>query len=238
MLLFIFIVLGLVLVPDTVYAWGPLTHIYLGSKVLSVGSLLPAAVSNLLLNYRDDYLYGNIMADIILAKRYLPLTESSHSWQTAFKLMDSAETPGQRAFVYGYLSHLAADTAVHGIPYDRVSTHAFLELKSDGMMERRYWLMAIRIDRQVQKRNDLFLERKLKSPLISVKTSRKIFKGMVFLAGLTPKRLSLISDKRLSLDGLSDHRYIQELHALSMERIIDILRKGECSRVIGLSPVC
>jgi|Deesub1362B_J571_1020462.scaffolds.fasta_scaffold00223_8 hypothetical protein len=237
MRLIFLLTIGIILVPDIVFAWGPITHIYLGSKILSLAPLLPAGIYSLIERFREDFLYGNIMADIILAKKYLPVSKNSHSWDMAFELMDSANTPEQKAFVYGYMSHLAADTVVHERNFSgNLRNHAFLELKSDSMIGRRYWLMAITIDKNVQKRNDLFLESNLTSPFISVRTSKKIFKGMILLAGLTPRKMTLLTDRRPILQGLAYSESIKELHRSSIERIVDLLNRGECSRVIGISP--
>jgi len=89
------------LVPAAAFGWGPLTHIYLGNELFSLSALLPAGILEIIRRYRKDFLYGNIMADIILGKKYLPDEKSSHSWDVGFDLLSAARTAQQKAFVYG-----------------------------------------------------------------------------------------------------------------------------------------
>lgn len=48
--------------------------------------------------------------------------------------------------------------------------------------------------------------------------------------------MSLLTDRRPVLPGLVYSETIKELHRSSIERIVDLLNRGECSRVIGISP--
>ncbi|RME38958.1 MAG: hypothetical protein D6788_06380, partial [Planctomycetota bacterium] len=88
------------------------------------------------------YLFGNIAADIVFAKRLSRIKQCCHHWSTAFSLLQRAESDRDRAFAYGYLSHLAADTVAHGkyVPRQLVLTHMpvnvghfFWELRADAM---------------------------------------------------------------------------------------------------------
>ncbi len=230
MLLWMVIVLVLVVFPSESFAWGPITHIYLGTEVLALASVFPPAIYKLLRKHGEDFLYGNLMADSILWKRYLPESESTHSWQTGFRLLDRARTGSERAFVYGYLSHLAADTVVHTWA-QRVPSHVAVELISDASVGRRYWLMALSIDRTVQKRHDVFLEKNLLSPIVSVRTSKRLFKGLVVLSGLTPKRL-----QRLPIP-LNQKRLIEQLHQEALQRVLDVIEKGPSSKYTRICPV-
>ncbi|NOY65104.1 MAG: zinc dependent phospholipase C family protein [Nitrospirae bacterium] len=232
------LVLSIIFIPSIAYAWGPLTHVYLGNEILSLVSLLPAGIYKLLKKYRDDFLYGNLMADIILGKKFLPDSKNPHTWDVAFELFDSAEKPEQQAFVYGYMSHLAADTVAHEMYYKtELKGHAVFEFKSDSVVGRKYWLMAMSIDRGVKRRNDIFLESTLESPFFSVKTNKRLFKGMVFFSVFTPKRMSTFMDRRLPNLDIPDTATIKALHATSLERMFDILSKGECSTIIGKNPI-
>ncbi|HHN65135.1 MAG TPA: hypothetical protein ENK09_07220 [Nitrospirae bacterium] len=234
----ILLILAIVLIPGSAYAWGPLTHVYLGNELLSLASLLPVGVYKLLKKYKEDFLYGNLMADIILGKKFLPQDRNPHSWDIAFDLFDNAERPEQQAFVYGYMSHLAADTVAHEMYHNtELKGHTVFEFKSDSLVGRKYWLMAMSINRIVKRRNDLFLESTLESPFFSVKTNKRLFKGMVFFSVLTPKRMSLFMDRRLPNLDIPDTSTIKALHATSLERMFDILSKGECSNIIGKNPI-
>ncbi len=222
------IVFFLFIFPSEALAWGPLTHMYLGTEVLGLAMTLPPGIYKLLRRHSEDFLYGNLMADSILWKRYLPETENTHSWQTGFRLLEEAKTTSQKAFVYGFLSHLAADTVVHGWARTR-DIHVGVELLSDAYVGRRYWLMAISIDRKVRKRHDLFLEKHLLSPVLSVRTSKRLYRGLVILSGLTPRRLQRVPFH------FNHKALIEQLHQEALHRAFDIIEKGPESRVTALS---
>lgn len=227
----------LLLVPGVSFAWGPLTHIYLGNELFSLGALLPAGILEVIRRYRKDFLYGNLMADIIIGKKYLPDDKSSHSWEVAFDLLSAARNDQQRSFVYGYLSHLAADTVAHNIvTADRKNIgHTIVEMKADSIIDKKYWFQAMAIDRKTQSRNDLFLESSLERLLFSFKTNKRIFKGMVLLSVFGQERVSDFIDRRLVTD-LPDRGRIEQLQEESVDRMIDLLQNLDKSEVIRWSP--
>lgn len=231
--------LSFLLIPSISFAWGPLTHFYLGSEILSLGSFIPAGIYSILRKYRHDFLYGNLMADIIIGKKYLPEDKNSHSWDVALNLFDSAKTRQQKAFVYGYLSHLAADTVAHGkFTGNRKNIgHTLIELKADSIIDKRYWIQAITINKSVQQRNDVFLERSLERAIFSFKTNKRIFKGMLFLSCFNQKRVGDLIERNLKGFMSPSNNYIQSLHDESIKRIIDVLRNGRDSKVFEDSPL-
>lgn len=109
--------------------------------------IITETIYALLRKYRHDFLYGNLMADIIIGKKFLPKDKNPHSWDTALNLLESAKTPQQRAFVYGYMSHLAADTVAHGrfMGNRKNIGHTLVELRADSIIDRKYWLQAMSI---------------------------------------------------------------------------------------------
>lgn len=227
------------LVPSVTFAWGPLTHFYLGSEILSLGSLIPAGIYSIMRKYKHDFLYGNLIADIVIGKKYLPEDKNSHSWDVALNLFEDARTRQQKAFVYGYLSHLAADTVAHGkfIGNKKNIGHALIELKADSIIDKRYWIQAITIDRSVQHRNDIFLERSLERAIFSFKTNKRIFKGMLFLSCFNQRGIGNLIEKNLRGFVHPSNDYIQGLHDESIKRIIDILSNGRNSKVLKDSPI-
>lgn len=236
MFLRLFLVIFFILVPSLAFAWGPLTHTYLGSEIYYFGSLLPVSVFNLLRRYRGDYLYGNLMADIILAKNLLPLEKNSHSWEVAFSLLESSKKSSEKAFSLGYISHLAADTVAHGIYTKRRNMrHTVIELRADSLIDRKYWVQARGIDRVIQYRNDKFLEQSLDRAIFSFKTNKRIFRGMLFLSGLNKEKFGDFLDRNLLIPITKDD--IKQLHEESIHSIIDVLRKGEHSSVLKKNPI-
>lgn len=133
---------------EPAFAWGPATHIGLGGTVLQNIGLLPAAIAALLSRNAVAYLYGNIAADIVFAKRLSRIKQFCHHWPTAFGVLRSAPTERSQAFAYGYLSHLAADTVAHGkfvprlIQFSGVAIntgHLYWELRADAAQDAQTW---------------------------------------------------------------------------------------------------
>jgi hypothetical protein len=231
------ILLSFLLLPSVAFAWGPLTHIYLGNELYSLGALLPAGLFEIIRRYRKDFLYGNLMADIIVGKKYLPAHKNSHSWDFAFDLLGAAVTKQQKAFVYGYMSHLAADTVAHNVytANKKNIRHSILEIKADSIIDKKYWFQAIGIDRKTQMRNDLFLENSIERFLFSFKTNKRILKGMVFLTVFYSEGINDFIDKNL-ITSLPMRGTIVKLQKESLDTIIDLFRNWEKSEVVKISP--
>lgn len=225
---FVFLVLGFIFIPSDVFAWGPLTHMYLGNQLLSCAPLIPAGILALIKKHKQDFLYGNIMADIIIGKKYLPDDKSSHSWDVGLRLFDQANSWPERAFAYGYLSHLAADTVAHETLTDDMGNmgHTWVELKADSLIDKTYWLQTISISKVVRKRSELLLENSLDRYVFSFKTNRRIYKSIVFLSLLNKKRRYGV-----------DRALIHELHEESIARMLDLLCNGTDSEVLSKNPL-
>jgi hypothetical protein len=226
---FIFLlVAGFILIPSFAFAWGPMTHMYLGNELLSCATLLPAGIHALLKKHKQDFLYGNLMADMILGKKYLPDEKSSHSWDVGLKLLDQAKTWPERSFAYGYLVHLAADTVAHETLTDDLGNmgHTWIEMKADSIIDKTYWLQTVLISKAVRKRSDLLLENSLDSYIFSIKTNNRIYKSMVFLSFLNKKRRRGV-----------DRALIHELHEESITRMLDLLQYGTASAVLQKKPL-
>ena len=224
----VLILLGFIFVPSFAFAWGPLTHMYLGNEILSLSSLLPAGIYGLISKYRQDFLYGNLMADSIIGKKFLPEDKSSHSWDVALRVLRQAETDPEKAFAYGYMSHLAADTVAHGILTDDMKNmeHTWAEMKADGMIKKIYWLQSMTFSKKVQRRNDLFLESSLDRYLFSFKTNKRIYKSVVFMSFFNKKPFKSVQ-----------REYLSDLHEESLTRMVDLLRNGTDAFVFDHSPL-
>ena len=233
------IVISVLLVPSFAFAWGPLTHIYLGSEIYYLGSVLPAGIYALMRKYRNDFLYGNLMADIVVGKKYLPDEKSSHNWDVAFNLFDAANTQQQKAFVYGYMSHLAADTVAHEtLTAGRKNMgHTFLELKADSIIDKQYWMQAMAIDKKVQMRNDIFMERAFERVMFSFKTNKRIFQSVVLLSGLHHEKISNFIDKNIVVPSAYRNDAIKRLQEKALDRMVDLLQNGRESSVTRKNPL-
>ena len=224
----ILLVAGFILIPSFAFAWGPLTHMYLGNELLSFSPLIPAGILALLRKHKQDFLYGNLMADMILGKKYLPDDKNSHSWDVGLKLLDQAKTWPERAFAYGYLSHLAADSVAHEALTDEKGNmgHTWVEMKADSLIDKIYWFQTVLISKKVRKRSDLLLEHSLDRYMFSFKTNKRLYRSMVFLSFLNKKRKTGV-----------DRDLISELHDESIARMLDLLQHGTDSLVLHKNPL-
>jgi hypothetical protein len=184
------VALGLLAWPAVAHAWTPGTHIYLGETVLANLSQLPAAVAELLRAFPYDFLYGNIAADTSIAKKYAPVGRHCHAWHVGQEILDLARSEMLRAFGYGYLCHLAADTVAHNffVPRQLVITsrtlalgHSYWESRFETHLGEHYARTAMEVVRLDHEPADAHLDRILSPTIFSVRTSRRVFRGMVGL---------------------------------------------------------
>lgn len=178
----------LALLPDAALAWTPGTHIFLGESVLSNLTHLPQAIADILRAFPYDYLYGSIAADTSIAKKYAPVGRHCHSWKVGEEIRGQAETDPLRAFALGYLSHLAADTVAHNffVPRQLVVTsrtialgHSYWESRLETHLGDPYSKTAMEIIRLDHGSSDAHLDRILAPTIFSVRTNRRLFRGMV-----------------------------------------------------------
>ncbi|HBI25143.1 MAG TPA: hypothetical protein DDX84_13320 [Nitrospiraceae bacterium] len=189
-LTFAFALVVLLFLPDNVLAWGPATHMQLGWNILNNLSMIIGPVRSLIEAYPYDYLYGCISADIVVGKRFARALNHCHNWNVGFKVLEKADSQSQKAFAYGYLSHLAADTIAHNyfVPEKMVTAystrllrHFYWEMRFDAMADRMVWNLPYKIMEQVHQDNDPLLERVIWDTLLSFKTNKTIFNNVLLL---------------------------------------------------------
>lgn len=179
----------LLLCPEPAWAWGPATHVFLGTGILDSLALLPPAVRSILAAYPYDFLYGSVAADISLAKKYVPEGRHCHSWHVGEEIYESAETDRLKAVGLGYLAHLAADTVAHNtfVPRQLLLTsstkalgHSYWEHRMDIQLGERFTRLArgVVMDHDHSAADALF-DRVLSATLFSFRTNRRIFRGMI-----------------------------------------------------------
>ena len=93
-----------------------------------------------------------------------------------------------------------------------------------------------RLDKTMQKKNDVFLERKLESLFFSFKTNKRIFKGFLVLSRLpnyTP--VSNFIDNRFPYEiAFGD---ICNFQQKSLTRMFELLNNGKDSEVLKKHPL-
>ncbi len=183
-------ILFVIISPSISLAWGPATHLELGGAILNNLNIFSSPVKDLLSRYPYDFLYGNISADIVVGKNLVEYLKHCHNWRIGFKVLKKASTDSQRAFAYGYLSHLAADTIAHNhfIPEmmirsfsTRTLRHVYWELRFDALADKRVWQIPKKIIRNVRRDNDRLLSSILEDTPLSFRTNRTIFSSILSL---------------------------------------------------------
>ena len=228
-------VLLLVLLPTDGWAWSPGTHIFLGTSVLASLPALPGAVAELLRAYPIDFLYGSIAADTSFAKKYVPVGRHSHAWHVGQEIYDLAASERLRAFGLGYLAHLAADVVAHNhfVPRQLVVTssskalgHSYWEARLDLHLGESYGRRAYEIIQHDHRENDEHLDRIISPTIFSVRTNRRLFRGMVQLGDLTgwTRVVQIAADNsRWSLENPVIERHM----AVSFDYVMDTLASGD-----------
>ncbi len=217
--------------PQPLHAWTPGTHIYLGEAVLGNLGLLPAAVADLLRAFPFDFLYGNIAADSSIAKKYAPVGRHCHYWHVGQEIHDTARTDALRAFGLGYLSHLAADVIAHNffVPRQLVLTssttgfgHSYWESRFETPLGDRFARTAKEVILLDHTPADTHLDGIIAPTIFSVRTNRRLFRGMVHLTETQGwHRAFQVADRRSRWDlPVTD---VERHLAFSFEFIVEML---------------
>jgi hypothetical protein len=235
---------ALVLFPHAAHAWTPGTHIYLGETVLANLGQLPSAVAALLRAYPYDFLYGSIAADTSTAKKYAPVGRHCHAWHVGQEIHDRADTEPLRAFGLGYLSHLAADTVAHNfyVPRQLVVTsstiaigHSYWESRFETHLGEHFARTAMDVIRMDHGASDAHLDRILSPTIFSVRTSRRLFRGMVGLVETQSwQRAFRVVSGRSRWDLTDD--LVERQMSVSFQGVMDQLAQGADGQARRLDP--
>jgi len=238
------IVVAVCALGETAFAWGPATHIGLGESILSQIAWLPASIAAILSRHAVAYLYGNIAADVVFAKRWSRVRQFCHHWSTAFQLLDSADDDSAKAFAYGYLSHLAADTIAHGkyVPRQIVMSecsqnfgHLFWELRADSTQNGTTWGRLENVIRLDHKAHHSLLRPHIRDTLLSYPVNRLLFDSMNALTVRQTFRRTIGTWGRLSRWPLPQSLLIG-YQGESVDRIMSLLVDGPQSSVLREDP--
>jgi hypothetical protein len=131
-----------------VHAWGPGNHLEFEHRVFRRRERLPKATAALITEHRAAWQYGHIAADIINMKGAGGPYSHCHRWGIVGEMRALARTDFERAFVCGYLAHLAADTIAHNhfVPYHLARFartqglgHLYWEMSADRFVPDERW---------------------------------------------------------------------------------------------------
>lgn len=235
---------GVLCLSADVWAWGPATHIKLAADISSNLWMLPPAVAAVIAAHRRHFFYGNVATDTVFAKKFTRVKQICHHWTTGFGLLNAAETDETRAFAYGYLCHLAADTVAHNkfLPRQMAVSrstvtfgHLYWEIRADAKVGRGEWEQLRSILHGRYPDAEGILRERLIDTLLSFRTNQFIFRRMNLLASERAWRRSVDFWSHLSRFKLDDE-LVSGYHGESIDRIADVLTHGGASRVLHEDP--
>lgn len=186
-------VLLLCLIPELALAWGPGAHLEFAGAAFSALAPLPIAVKHLLHQFKYDYYYGSLAPDITLGKDLHGYYYNCHNWSVALRIFhEHTQNDAQRAFMLGYLGHLAADTVSHNffVPFKmirswkrRVYNHVYWEVIMDDSVPEKYRSLLDQMTRVNFREHDALLETHLKPTFLSFKASKRLFNSLLTIQG-------------------------------------------------------
>jgi hypothetical protein len=174
-------------------AWGPGTHLEFEARVFRKRrQRLPEATARLIERERDAWQYGHIAADIINFKAVGGPYSHCHRWGIVGEMQALATTDFQRAFTYGYLAHLAADTIAHNhfVPYHLARYartkglgHLYWEMNADRFVPDERWDVVT----QLKKLEDLaqldqLVNQTVPRKAFSLSTNKAIFNHVLLVS--------------------------------------------------------
>ncbi len=233
------------LIPQDANAWGPATHLEVGINILRDLNSIAPGVAPLIEKFSYDFLYGNISADIVVGKNLVDELKHCHNWNFGFKLLRRAESDSQKAFAYGYLSHLAADTVAHNhfIPEmmvrsfsARIMRHIYWEMRFDALADKRVWKIPDKIAKSVHQDNDRLLSSVLEGTPLSFRTSKTIFSSFLNLHRIEHwhRMINLLSSSsKWVLHKKDKDRFFK----LSLDAAKDVLSRGRQADCLKKDPV-
>jgi hypothetical protein len=212
--------------PIAAFAWTPGTHIFLGETILANLHLLPPTIANLLQAFPYDF----------------------HYWNVGQETFDQAPSESLRAFGLGYLSHLAADTIAHNyfVPRQLVLTtstrsmgHTYWESRIETHLGGHFARRAREIIQRDQSEADLHLERIISPTLFSVRTNRRIFRGMVHLTHTRSwhRAMQAAADRsRWLLTDRDVERHLGIAYDVTVDMLAGAESGAEAAKVRSLDP--
>lgn len=232
------------LLPDVAHAWGPGAHVSYALYALTHAAVLAPAIRALLEEFSDVFLYGTIAADIILGKKFAGELYHCHNWDIGFRLLESAENPRERAFLYGYLGHLSVDTVAHNfyVPYKIIFSyeamtlrHTYWEMRFDLKLDPKVWKTLEELATGDYTDLDHFLERSLKRSIFSFKTNKHIFDSLLLIQRMNKWRKAASLLTQASSYELND-KEVREFRSLCHEVLVEFLKGPEEARVLRADP--
>jgi hypothetical protein len=222
-------------------AWGPGTHLEFEHRVYRRrGTALPKDVARLIDDNREAWQYGHIAADIINFKAIGGPYSHCHRWGIVEDMRSIARSDFERAFILGYLAHLAADTIAHNhfVPYHLARFartqglgHLYWEMSADRFVPEDRWDVVTRL-----KRNrdldplDELVNQTVPRKALSMTTNKAIFNHVLLVSERQAWRAGV---ERLHPRGEIELKrgFLDRFREAAVERIVLVLQHDGIARI-------
>ncbi len=238
-----FVLIG-VGMPADVYAWGPGVHLNIAANIIDPIKIISSGVGYVLLNNLDEFFYGALAPDFIIGKKYTKQSRHSHNWDIAFDMLKCADTDKEKAFSYGYISHLSADAIAHSMMIPsmvekskmRSVKHLYIETFADICCGSEYKNVAAAILKKHNKYLDVELKSRVDSVIFSFGVSKILFKAstkMSFSKGVNSFMLKAKFAEIAALNKKMVEGYLDISKEVSIDAIIN-LKNAPITRVSAI----
>jgi hypothetical protein len=222
-------------------AWGPGTHLEFEARVFRKRSQrIPEATAQLIEREREAWQYGHIAADIINFKAIGGPYSHCHRWGIVAEMQVLAKNDFQRAFTYGYLAHLAADTIAHNhfVPYHLARYartkglgHLYWELNADRFVPDERWDVVTRL-KQLDELDQLdeLVNQTVPRKAFSLSTNKAIFNHVLLVSERRQWRIGV--ERLHPRDGIELKRgFLDRFREAAVERILVALQHDGVARM-------
>lgn len=221
-----------------------MTHVELAESVLAQASVLALGIGTLLTRFKRDFFLGNLLADVMVGKKLSVRRKRCHDWGAGWRLLEHAHTDQTRAFAYGFLTHLAADTVAHNefVPRRIIQTgstitlgHLYWELMADQLADPRNRKTIRRLLREPAVVHEQLLEDHLYPDMKWFGFNHGVFTSLHRLTHGARFHQALGMWRELSLYPLRN-RELDRYKAQALDRMTDLLIHGRRSAMLREDP--
>ena len=225
-------------------AWGPGVHVVLSNWLMHNACFLPPEAIAPIMQFPGQFIHGALSPDVFIGKGSAALVGHSHNWESGLRLFERSGAARWRAYSYGYLSHLAADTVAHTVfvpatlasaPGNGRLAHVYLEALADNALP---W-QAEQALRAFQEDGSRRTARLLKAVITRNKAfglRRAMFQGSIALENSDAWRRSMnLFGKMFSPEDLRP--LLDAMFRYSLRAVVSVLRDPHGSPVRALDPV-
>lgn len=237
--------LAVLFFPSEAWAWGLATHVEVGRVLLSDYRDVLQAFASCVLNHPQSFLYGSISPDHFLMKNLKSYRDHSHNWDRAFAMLKRANTEELEAFALGYLAHLAADTVAHNVFVpNQIATssgvaaraHTLWELRFDTYQPPEAAAVVRDLERMPEMREfDRYLAGFHSPSVFDLPTNLQFTSGAHRVLHHAVTRTWVEKWERRSVSPVAEEDVLF-YNRLSMLYVLDVIRHGRNSIVVGLDP--